>query len=366
MSNALIYFYSLAFAGGAERMTLQLANSLSESEFNITLLSLDKPGTKSYYQINEKINYLQIGRRQSLIGKIFRIFKIYRHLNKNKIGIVIGMMASNDKTLLIASKLAGVRLIIAERNAPDMYHIRYSWLQRIFTFNMMRLADRISIQFENFKDKYPPYLHGRMVTIPNPVPQPLTYGKPNKQDSFGNFILLAVSRLDEKQKGILCLVRAFSYIANHFPKWNLRIIGDGPELLELLKTVSNHNLSTRIFFEPSRKNIFDAYLESHLFVIPSIWEGFPNALAEAMAHGIPAVGFSDAAGVSDLIDGSTGWLAPGSNNPISLAKTLSEAMSNHQERAVRGTAAVFKMKGYTHETQHSKWIEMIRRVMRES
>lgn len=49
--------------------------------------------------------------------------------------------------------------------------------------------------------------------------------------------------------------------------------------------------------------LFDA---SHPFAIPSFWEGFPNAVAEALAYGLPAIGFAEAEGVNSLIfDGKT-------------------------------------------------------------
>jgi glycosyltransferase involved in cell wall biosynthesis len=94
--------------------------------------------------------------------------------------------------------------------------------------------------------------------------------------------------------------------------------------------------------------------EAHLFVIPSLWEGFPNSLAEAMSHGLPAVGFEGAAGVAELI-GACGWLAKGLYDDQYLAGALEEAMKSPGERTRRGKLAADKMKQFSPSVQFDKW-----------
>jgi GalNAc-alpha-(1->4)-GalNAc-alpha-(1->3)-diNAcBac-PP-undecaprenol alpha-1,4-N-acetyl-D-galactosaminyltransferase len=98
-----------------------------------------------------------------------------------------------------------------------------------------------------------------------------------------------------------------------------------------------------------------------LIAIPSRWEGFSNALAEAMAHGLPAVGFRGAPGVAQLIsDGETGWLAEGQDDAKTLAKVLDEAMADGAERARRAANGIGMMARYTPEAQFDRWANLIR------
>ena len=140
----------------------------------------------------------------------------------------------------------------------------------------------------------------------------------------------------------------------------LIVIGDGPEREALVRQAADCGIADRAKCDASRRDIFSAYADAQLFVIPSLWEGFPNALAEAMSHGLPAVGFAGAEGVSHLIDeGESGWLAEGLDDAKALARTLDKAMTDHSERARRGQLAVQAMAAYLPEAQFSKWQDLI-------
>src|SRR6185295_16670155 len=107
---------------------------------------------------------------------------------------------------------------------------------------------------------------------------------------------------------------------------------------------------------PAVVDIFDAYVRAHLFAIPSLWEGFPNALAEAMSHGLPAVGFDDVAGVAELIrNGGGSWLAKGFEDEKALAAALDQAMADGEQRAYRGNLAAQSMAAFAPEAQFDRW-----------
>jgi glycosyltransferase involved in cell wall biosynthesis len=118
------------------------------------------------------------------------------------------------------------------------------------------------------------------------------------------------------------------------------IFGSGLERTNLETLIRRHGLQQRVFLPGVVKDIYRELADSHLMAFPSAYEGFPNALAEALATGLPAVGREGVSGVEDLIvDGKTGVLVPG-DNPDLLAAALARLMDDPRRRRELGQAAI--------------------------
>jgi glycosyltransferase involved in cell wall biosynthesis len=354
-----LYFYRLTDPGGAERMICQLASALAERHFRVHLVSWDQPGAKAFYPLHPAVKWEKLGFQSGILDKLRRTRVLARVLRDNDIRVLLGFVMSGDRTVYAAAKLARVQLIAAERNAPAMYRLRYSNFQRWLSFRFLHLADRITVQMPEFIAGYPDSLHDRIEVIPNPVPVASHKARPAEAGNAGRFALLAVSRLDGVQKRLDRLIGAFSRIAVKHPAWDLRIIGDGPGQGDLCRLAAEHGVADRVLIEPPVTDIFDVYRQAHLFAIPSLWEGFPNALAEAMSHGLPAVGFEEAAGVAELIRRGGGWLAKGLDDETTLAVALDHAMADNEERARRGNLASQSMSAYVPEIQFDRWASLL-------
>lgn len=352
--NIALYFYSLLQAGGAERMICQLANAMTERGKRVFLVTWDQADASSYYPLHPSVQWLRLGFSHGITDKLRRTKNLYHAIKNHHINILTGFVMSADKTVYAAVRMAGIRLVVAERNAPDMYWLRYTWCQRQTAFMLMHLADCITIQSPAFREKYPKSLQHRIQVIPNPVAAAPCKAAPGTANTMGRYVLLAVSRLDKTQKRLDLLLHAFVKLSHKYPQWDLRIIGDGPEKETLRGIIEQNRLTHRISLEASTPDILAVYTQCHLFVIPSLWEGFPNALAEAMSHGLPAVGFREAAGVAELIE-DHGWLADGLGNEKALANALELGMSSHLERSQKGLAAAEKMTLYAPNIQFDCW-----------
>lgn len=357
-----LYFYSLGQAGGgAERIICSLASALSERKFQVHLITWDADDAQIFYPIASGVVWHRLGFPEGLRGKLERTVSLMNCLNMIRAKALIGFVMSGDKTVYAATYLAKVKLIVAERNAPTLYHFRYSRLQRWLIFACLHLADRITVQIPEFIEGYPSSLASRMLVIPNPIESAPLYAEPASPNSCHRYTLLCVSRYDLLQKQLDCLLNAFARLPATCSEWDLTLVGDGQDKRLLEQLIEDFGLTDRVTLQSTQKNISTVYQQAHLFVLPSRWEGFPNALAEAMAHGLPAVGFRDAAGVAQLIDdGETGWLAPGLEEPSSLAQTLAIAMSSPVERERRGKQAIESMKQYDPGTQFDRWAELLR------
>lgn len=143
-----------------------------------------------------------------------------------------------------------------------------------------------------------------------------------KKPDTGTFKILSVGRLNV-QKGLDHLLRAYASIKDQVAEADLWLVGHGPERDRLEKLAATLGIAEKVHFfgwlAPEEIKIL--YSTCDLFVLPSLDEGMPNALLEAMAVGLPCLG-TKVAGTSDLIcEGVNGLLVePG--NPVELSEAL--------------------------------------------
>ena len=134
------------------------------------------------------------------------------------------------------------------------------------------------------------------------------------------------------QKGFDLLLEAFSRVAQRNAHWSLKILGDGPLKDQLTVQTKKLNLTERVQFTGALADPFPVLRAADLFVFSSRFEGFGNALCEAMACGLPAISFDCPSGPSEIIrNGVDGVLIP-AEDIDALAAAMDELMLNDQER----------------------------------
>lgn len=347
-------------AGGIEKNITLLANHLAAKKFIVILVTFDLEGARAFYELSPEVVWHKIGKTKphGSIGfkERFDLIRRLRHI-----------LATLDNPIIIcfhhgilfrfmaAAVHLGLPIICSERNSLSLYqHIKRTkkWS---FNFLLLALTDKITVQFSSYVDDYPFWLRSRIWVIPNPVSTPDLQARPQIPSTDGRFRLITVGRLCT-QKNQLALIESFAKLASRFICWDLHILGDGPDEEKLRQFVGINSLSDRVFFLGRVKGVDSWLADSHLFCFPSLWEGFPNALAEAMACGLPSVGFASCAGVRDLIiDGKTGLLA--AENDLVLA--LEKLMSSPDLRKEMGDAARSHIAQYHPENSFLKWDKLL-------
>lgn len=183
---------------------------------------------------------------------------------------------------------------------------------------------------------------GRILTVRNGIPLRPGRGEPIRRE-FGlgetDVMLLSVGNLSER-KGHAVLVKALAHLRNDGLEsgWSLVIAGRGSQREPLEALIAETGLEGRVHLAGHRDDIPDLQEAADLFVMPSLWEGLPLAVLEAMFAGNPVVA-SLASGIPEAMDdGVEGRLVP-PGDPAVLAEALAPLLRDGNLRRKMGEAA---------------------------
>lgn len=141
------------------------------------------------------------------------------------------------------------------------------------------------------------------------------------------------------QKQPLKLIEAFAQAQQQDPKLQLLMVGDGDQKPAALELVKDLHIENKVIFQPFRQDVPDVLAAADIFVLPSLWEGLPIGLLEAMAMGKAIIG-TQVDGTSEVIRHNENGLLIATDN---LAGNLSQALltmaSNANLRQQLGNAA---------------------------
>lgn len=322
-------------------MSIAIMNEMVRRGHQVEAISLDPHSACTFYPLDPAVLWTRINigdpsRRATVREVIAREAEMRAVIRRFRPDVAIGFQQGAFLTIALAALGTGTPVIAAERNAPHRFNHLKDGHGRSFQYATFRLARFITVQFESYRDHYPANLRPRIVTIPNPVPPARGTSDP-AGGCKARKTLLCVGRLSY-QKNQALLVKAFARIAPHFPDWDLELVGDGEDRPALEDLAASIVPSGRVRFAGAQADVDRHFRAAQLFCLASRWEGFPNALAEAMAFGLPTVGMADCAGVNILIeDGRTGLLAP-DGGVEALGKTLAVLMDNPDRRVAMGEA----------------------------
>lgn len=150
-------------------------------------------------------------------------------------------------------------------------------------------------------------------------------------------IVLTIARLHE-QKGLNYLLEAAAQV----PEAVFVLAGDGPERVNLEAQAWSLGLSQRVFFLGRRRDVPALLAACDVFVLPSLYEGMPLSILEAMAARKPVIATAIGGVDEVIVPGETGLLVP-PRDPIALATAIRSLLSDRacaQHFAANGRARV--------------------------
>jgi glycosyltransferase involved in cell wall biosynthesis len=133
-------------------------------------------------------------------------------------------------------------------------------------------------------------------------------------------IVGSVARLHPK-KGFEYLLRAAPRIIERAPDTVFVVVGDGPNRKGLENLAREIGVSEHVVFTGDRTDVAMLLSGMDIFVLPSLYEGIPNAVLEAMASALPVVGTASGGTIEVIDDGSTGHLVPPADS-LALADAI--------------------------------------------
>ena len=324
----LAFVISSLNSGGAERVLSILANELVKN-YNITIITLYK--CKPFYELNSHICLLHCQEKsisnptywQSISNHFILFYRLNKIIKNRKIDVCIGFMTTSNIYVALASKLKKIPCIISERIHPEYYDIGKFWEYiRKITYPM---ATKLVVQTQSIKAYFESFMKiEQLVIIKNPLSPDLIHKRNLK--NVKEPIILNVGRLDN-QKNQDLLIKAFSNVKNE--GWTLNIVGEGVNRVMYENLIKSLHIESKVNLLGNKSDVHHYYNQSSIFVFSSRFEGFPNALTEAMFFGLPCISTDCPSGPSELIkDGFNGYLIPVENQhalEIQLQKLINDA-----------------------------------------
>ena len=319
--------------GGTEKMILAFMKKSSQDFYNIlVILKKNGPLSKLASNIGIKTYSLNINNLWDL-PKLYQLLKI---LKKEQPDILHTYLFHANIAGRIIGKLYGIKHILCgQRNIDPWRKWYHSYMDKLTSsfvqayISNTQAGKKRLIEIEKISEE-------KIFVIPNGIEKHIPTGSFSKKTLRSRFnlpenaIILLHMGSFTKKKGQSFLVEAFISAAKTKENIHLLLAGDGPLREKVSGLASLSPISERIHFPGTLDNIYDVLPFCDLFIMPSLWEGMPNALLEAMASGIPIIA-SDVGGIPELVtDGIESLLVPPQNSQA-LAEKITFAIK-HPER----------------------------------
>lgn len=164
------------------------------------------------------------------------------------------------------------------------------------------------------------------------------------------------------EKGFERLISSWSKIHEVHPEWKLDIYGEGEEKTNLSKLIQMLKLENVITIHPFTNNIYQEYINSSIYALPSRYEGFGLVLIEAMSCGIPCVAFDCPYGPSEIICDKENGLLVKNNSIPQFSESINYLIDHVEIRQEYGRKARENAKRFLLENVMPQWNNLFKNI----
>ena len=359
-SMRILFIVAGLGAGGAERVISLISSEWVARGWDVILVAFDGD-SPVYHAFDPRVRLRRLAIRprrgwRKFLVPLRRVGAIWRVLRDERPDLAISFLTKINVLTLAAGLASPCRIAVAERNNPLEQPKSWAWML-LFRL-LLRRADAVIMQTQASLVCLPAVARARAVVIHNPIAAPRDRREPRQREP----VLTAVGRL-EAQKGFDLLIDAFAEVAQRHPAWTLVLWGQGPLKADLQARIAAHGLSDRIRMPGLSATPGGWAADAAAFVLSSRYEGFGNALGEAMAYGLPVAAFDCPFGPREMIsDGESGLLVP-NGDVRALALALDRLMGDPRLRERLGAAARDEAKRFAAPTIIAQWDRLVTRTV---
>lgn len=325
--------------GGAERVLLETARCQKAQGHEVSVCSL-RPGGPLEAAVREVCPVFTANMGHALTPQV--VWRLARLMRRRGYDIAHSYLYQANLVTRVAARLAGVPVNISSVRCSYTWLNWKHFLVDRWTAHLADCITSVSEATRQFSIEREGLPAAKIVTLPNgidvsrfdEIDRQATRAVLRGELGYGpdDLVICTTGRLHE-QKGHTYLFQAAEQLKGRYPHLRLLIIGDGPQRGVLETECQQRGLAGMVTFLGMRGDVPELLAASDIFAFPSLYEGMPNAVLEAMAMSLPAVA-STADGTVEIIKHEAHGLLvpPGDEQALkaALERLLSEPALRHQ------------------------------------
>ena len=308
---------------GAEKQMVLLARGLPRDRFQVEVATLTRLGPLEAELREAGVPVAAIGKRLKLDP--LALARLVRFLREGRFDVLQTWIFAANTYGRIAARWARVPVVVTAEMAVDVWKSpRELAVDRFLARRTDRVVGNSRAVVEFYRRNGIPDDRLAMIHSGIGAEEPPLSDRAGVRDEFGwpvdAPLLIFVGRL-AAQKGVDDLVTAIDLVQYGLPELRVLIVGDGPMRDQLEATAHAFRLDGMVKFAGHRDDVPRLLAAADLLVLPSLYEGLPNVVLEAMRSAKPVVATA-APGTTEVVaDNQTGLLVP-PRNPTALAQAI--------------------------------------------
>jgi GalNAc-alpha-(1->4)-GalNAc-alpha-(1->3)-diNAcBac-PP-undecaprenol alpha-1,4-N-acetyl-D-galactosaminyltransferase len=354
--------------GGAERVMTLLAKGFAQRGHAVTVITLSSTATDLYLlpktvkRVGLNLNCPSTTLFQKLFNTLKRLIIFRNAVHESCPDIVIAFMADMNVFTVVALLFTGYPIIGTQHCSPSKLPMPQPWeALRYLTFPCLRKLVSVSKGVDSEFSWLP---RVKREVIYNPILPFQSGGELSvvSEADVEKKWIVAMGRL-VPEKSFDLLLKAFKEIAYRYSDWQLLILGEGVLRKDLENLRDDLDLASSVILPGLIQNPVAFLKQAKIFVLSSQTEGFPMALGEALACGLPAIATDCSGGIRELLrDGIDGIVVP-NQDMNALAAAMERLMSDESERCRLAVHTPEVLERFSLDKVMDQWEKLIDKVV---